>query len=130
MVWVVAEGMVSGCLQGEGLVETISGEVTLIGGSEVKPVGGYALLRWQVPAAMRAGAGGRVFVLLAHADRLAAIEAALWKGAHVLLGEVALRVAAPWQQLLALCGGGGEAIRVGRSVQPRQEGGGGEEKRV
>ena len=32
--------------------------------------------------------------------------------------EVALRVAAPRQQLLALCGGGGEAVRVGRSVQP------------
>lgn len=130
MVWVIAEGMVSGCLQREGLVETISGEVTLIGGSEVKPVWSHALLRWQVPAAVRTRAGGWVFVLLAHTDRLAAVEAALGQGAHVLLREVALGVTAPWQQLLALCRGGGEAIRVRRSVQPRQEGGGGEEKSV
>lgn len=85
MVWVVAEGMVSGCLQGEGLVETISREVTIIGGSEVKPVGGHTLLRRQVPAAVRTGAGGGVFVLLAHTDSLAAVEAALGQGAHVLL---------------------------------------------
>lgn len=69
-------------------------------------------------------------MLLAHTDRLAAIEATLRQGAHVLLREVALGVAAPWQQLLTLCRGGGEAIRVGRSVEPRQEGGGGDEKRV
>lgn len=127
MVWVVAEGMVSRCLQGEGLVETVSGEVPLIGGSEVKPIGGHTLLRRQVPAAVRTRAGGRVFVLLAHT-----IEAALRQGAHVLLREVALGVAAPWQQLLALWRGGGEAIRVRRSVQPRQQGGGGggAEKRV
>ena len=61
-------------------------------------------------------------MLLAHPDGLPAIEAALGQGAHVLLREVALGVATPWQQLLALCRGGGEAIRVGRSVQPRQEG--------
>lgn len=79
---------------------------------------------------MRTWAGGWVFVLLAHTDRVAAVEAALRQGAHVLLREVALGVAAPWQQLLALCRGGGEAIRVGRSIQPRQEGGGGDEKRV
>lgn len=120
----------SGCLQGKGLVETVSGEVPIIGGSEFKAIRGHALLRRQVPAAVRAGARGRVFVLLAHTDGLAAEEAALWQGAHVLLREVALRVAAPWQQLLALCRGGGEAIRVGRSVKPRQEGGGGDEKRV
>lgn len=85
MVWVVAEGVVSGCLQGEWLAEPISGEVTLIGGSEVKPVGRHSLLRRQVPATVRTGAGGRVFVLLAHAERLASVEAALGQGAHVLL---------------------------------------------
>lgn len=131
MIWIVAESMVSRCLQGEGLVETISREVPLIGGSEVKPIWGHALLRWQVPAAVGTGGCGWVFVLLAHTNVVAAIEAALGQGAHVLFREVALGVAAPWQQLLALCRGGGEAIRVGRSVQPRQEGGGGgEEKRV
>lgn len=121
MVWVVAEGMVCGCLQGERLVETISREVTIIRGSEVEAIGGHTLLRRQIPAAVRTRAGGWVFVLLTHTNRLAAIEAALGQGAHVLLREVALGVTAPWQQLLALCRGGGEAIRVGRSVQPRQE---------
>lgn len=130
VVWEVAEGMVSGCLQGKGLVETVSGEVPIIGGSEFKPIRGHTLLRRQVPAAVRARAGGWVFVLLAHTQSLTAIEATLRQGAHVLLREVALGEAAPWQQLLTLCRGGGEAIRVGRSVEPRQEGGGGDEKRV
>lgn len=58
MVWVVAEGMVSGCLQGKGLVETVSGEVPIVGGSEFKPIRGHTLLRRQVPAAVRARAGG------------------------------------------------------------------------
>lgn len=125
MVWVVAEGMVSRCLQWEGLVETITREVPIIGGSEVKAIWGHTLLRWQVPAAVGASTGRWVFVLLTHAYRITAVEAALVQGAHVLFREVALGVAAPWQQLLALCRGGGEAIRVGRSVEPRQEGGGG-----
>jgi len=138
MLWVVAERVVSGRLQGEGLVETVSGEVPVVGGREVEPVGGHALLRRQVPAAVRPGAGRRVFELRAHGDGLAAEEAALGQGAHVLLREVALREAASRQQLLALCRGGGEAIRVGGSVQPvgeREERGGrreegGHEKRV
>lgn len=46
MVWVVAEGMMSGSLQGKGLVETISGEVPIIGGSELKPIRCNTLLRW------------------------------------------------------------------------------------
>lgn len=114
--------MVSGSLQGEGFVEPVSREVPLVGGSEVKTIGGHTLLRRQVPAAVRTRAGGRVFVLLAHTEGLAAVEAALRKRAHVLLREVALGVAAPWQQLLGLSRGGGEAIRVRRSIQPRQEG--------
>lgn len=120
MIGVVTDGMVSRCLQGEGFVETVSREITLVGGGEVKPIGGNALLR-EVPAAVRAGTGRRVFVLLAHSDRLPAVEATLRQGAHVLLGEVALWVAAGSQQLLALCRGGGEAIRVRRCVQSRQE---------
>lgn len=116
MVGVVAEGVVSGGLIREGLVEPVSGEVPVVRGSEVEPIGRHALLGQEGPAAVRrTGAGGRVFVLLA-------VEAALLQGAHVGLGEVALGVAAPWQQLLALCRGGGEAIRVGRSVEPEQEG--------
>lgn len=120
MVWVVAEGMVGGCLQGEGLVETISREVALIGGGEVKSVGGHGLLRRQVPAAVGARAGGGVFVLLAQTKSLTAVEAVLGQRTHVLLREVALGVAASWQQLLALGGGGREAIRVGRCVDPGQ----------
>lgn len=120
MVWVVAEGMVGGCLQGEGLVETISREVAVIGGGEFKSVGGHGLLRWQVPAAVGARAGGGVFVLLAQTESLAAVEAVLGQRTHVLLREVALGVAASWQQLLALSGGGREAIRVGRCVDPGQ----------
>lgn len=85
MVLVVAEGVVSGCLQGERLVEAVSREVAVIRGSEVEPVGGDALLRRQVPAARRTGAGGGVFVLLTHTERVAAVEAALGQGAHVLL---------------------------------------------
>lgn len=122
VVGVVGNGMVSGCLQGERFVEAVAGEIPLIGGSEVKPVGSHTLLGGQVPAAVRAGAGGRVFVLLTHADGLPAVEAPLGQGAHILLSDVALGVAAPCQQLLALWRGGGEAIRVRRSVQPRQEG--------
>lgn len=109
-----------GCLQGEGLVETISRGVALIGGGEVKSVGGHGLLRRQVPAAVGARAGGGVFVLLAQTDSLAAVEAVLGQRTHVLLREVALGVAASWQQLLALSGGGCEAIRVGRCVNPGQ----------
>lgn len=112
----------SGGLQGERFVEAVSREIPLIGGSEVKPIGRHTLLGGQVPAAVRPGAGGWVFVLLTHTEGLPAVEAALGQRAHVLLREVALGVAAPWQQLLALCRGGGEAIRVRRSVQPRQEG--------
>lgn len=123
MLGIVAEGVVSRRLQGERFVETISRKVPFVGGREIKPVRRHALLRRQVPAAV----GGRVFVLLAHTDGLAAIEAALRQGAHVLFREVALGVAAPRQQLLALCRGRGEAIRVGRGVEPRQERGGGEE---
>lgn len=104
------------CLQGEWLVETVSGEVPLIGGSKFKPIGGHALLRRQVPTTVGAWARGWVFVLLAHTNRLTGVEATLLQGAHILLREVALGVAAPWQQLLALCRGGGEAIRIGRSV--------------
>lgn len=85
MVWVVAEGVVSGCLQLEGLVEAVSREVAIIGGSEVEPVGGDALLRRQIPAAGRTWAGGGVFVLLTHTDSIAAVEAALGQGAHILL---------------------------------------------
>lgn len=57
-------------------------------------------------------------MLLSYAEGLAAEEAALGQRAHVLIREVALRVAAPWQQMLAFCRGGCESIRVGRSVQP------------
>lgn len=121
VVWVVAEGMVCRCLQGERLVETISREVPLIRGSEVKPVWGHSLLWCQVPPAVGSGAGGRVFVLLAHAHGVPAVEAALRKRAHVLFREVTLGVAAPWQQLLALYGGGGEALRVRRSIKPGHE---------
>lgn len=85
MVWVVAESVVSGRLQGEGLVEAVSREVAIIRGSEVKPVGGDALLGRQIPAAGRTGAGGGVFVLLTHGDSIAAVEAALGQGAHILL---------------------------------------------
>lgn len=121
MVWVVAEGMVGGCLQRERFVETISREVPLVWGSEVKPVWGHSLLRRQVPPAVGSRAGGRVFVLLAHAHGVTAVEAALGERAHVLLREVALGVAAPWQQLLALRGGGGETLRVRRGVEPGHE---------
>lgn len=117
-------------LQGERFVETISRKVPLVRGREIKPVWRHALLRRQVPAAVGSGVGGWVFVLLAHTNGLAAIEAALRQGAHVLFREVALGVAAPRQQLLALCRGRGEAIRVRRRVEPRQERGGGDEKRV
>lgn len=73
------------CLQGEGLVETISREVALVGGGEVKSVGGHGLLRRQVPAAVGARAGGGVFVLLAQTDSLATVEAVLGQRTHVLL---------------------------------------------
>lgn len=122
MVGVVAEGMVSRRLQGEGLVQAISREVALVGGSEVDAVWGHGLLRRQVPAVVRTGAGRGLFVLLAHPDGLAAVEAALGQGAHVLLGEVALGVAVPRQHLLALGGGGREAIRLRGSVQPKRQG--------
>lgn len=84
MVWVVVESVVSGCLQGERLVKTISREVAVIGGSEVKPVGRYALLGWEVPPAVGTRAGRGVLVLRAHGDGLSAIEAGLRQGAHVL----------------------------------------------
>lgn len=84
MVWVVVESGVGGCLQGERLVKTISGEVAVIGGSEVKPVGCYALLRREVPPAVGTRAGRGVLVLCPHGDGLAAIEAGLRQGAHVL----------------------------------------------
>lgn len=71
------------CLQRERLVNTISREVAVIGGSEVKPVGRYALLRRQVPSAVGTRAGGGVFVLRAHRDGLTSIEAILRQGAHV-----------------------------------------------
>lgn len=84
VVWVVVESVVGGGLQGERLVKPVSGEVAVIGGSEVKPVGSYPLLRGQVPPAVGTGAGRGVLVLRAHGDGLAAIEAALRQGAHVL----------------------------------------------
>lgn len=96
VVRVVAERVVSGCLQGEGFVEAVPREVPIEGGSEVEPVCGHALLGRQVPAAVGTRAGGRVSVLLAHGHGLAAEEAALGQGAHVLLREVPLRVAASW----------------------------------
>lgn len=83
MVWVVVESVVSGCLQRERLVKTISREVAVIRGGEVKPVGRDALLGGQVPPAVGTRAGGGVFVLHAHGDGLTAVEAGLRQGAHV-----------------------------------------------
>lgn len=95
MLRVVAEGMVSRRLQGERLVEAISRKVPLIGGCEVKPVRWYVLLWGQVPATVGSRARGWVFVLLAHADVITAIEAALRQGANILFRKVALWVAGP-----------------------------------
>ena len=79
--------------------------------------GGAGRLGGEVPAAERAG--GSVLGVLAQADVVVrAVEAALGQGAHVLLREIPLRVAGPRQTLLAFAGGGGEALRVWRCVQP------------
>lgn len=102
----------SGRLQRERLVKTISREVPFVRGSEVEAGRGYPL----IPAAVRTRARGGVLVLLTHAYSVPSVEAALGQRAHVLLREVSLGVAATRQQLLALCGGRGEAVRVGRGV--------------
>ena len=64
-------------------------------------------------------ASGWVFgALVSHADRLATVEAAVLKWAHILLRQVRLvGVAGARHELLAFRGGRREAVRVRRCVE-------------